>query len=111
MKPVCVVCGRNVTWSFYLCADCEEEWGRRKADRPKWLTYLINEERMRRYNYKKQKEYEVSSDNADYISYSIDLETLVEYRLYYAGWMIEDTDGNLFEFKDSDWEAVYTWSV
>lgn len=110
MKPVCVVCGKVITWAFYLCADCEEEWGRRKAERPDWLTYLINEERMRRYNHK-WKEYEISSDNADHISYSVDMETIIEYRLYYAGWMIEDTDGTMFEIQDSDWEAVYSWSV
>ena len=43
----------------------------------------------------------------DVFSYSIDYETIIEYKSFYSGYVT--TDG--IEIKDSDWEAVYSWSI
>lgn len=108
MKPKCVVCGKPITWAFYVCSDCEEQYGKRKDERPEWLTFLINEERMARYRHENGKN-AIPIEEAENVSYAIDFELLISYRLYYAGWMIEDTDGGeLFAIQDSDWEALYS---
>jgi hypothetical protein len=78
-------------------------------DRPEWLTYLINEERMVRYHVQNGKT-EYIEDSDDGFSYEIDFESLIDSRANYAGFSIEDSDGT-FVLKDSDWDAVLTWSL
>ena len=49
-NPTCVVCGKNVAYRWYLCAECEDKYGKRKDEWPEWLRFLVNDaakERMR----------------------------------------------------------------
>ena len=46
----CVVCGRKITYRFYVCRVCGKEYGQTKAEWPEWLRFLVNDtarERMR----------------------------------------------------------------
>lgn len=44
----CVVCGKQITYRFSLCAKCEEEYGRIASDQPEWLRFLINDDRKQK---------------------------------------------------------------
>ena len=63
----CVIptCGKKITWRFWLCSDCEEKYGRRKNDenRPKWVTFLVNEAARQRRAYDRDKENEISFED------------------------------------------------
>ena len=39
-ESVCVVCGKRVTWQFYVCAKCEDVYPR---PFPEWLRFLVND--------------------------------------------------------------------
>lgn len=120
------MCGKRVTWRFFVCAACEELHGKRKDDRPEWLTFLINEDAKVRYriiNRARHISYEdientTDSDDIRYrgrlddVSYSIDFEALVDARTEYAGVIFSDSENIAgVILQDSDWEAVYTWSL
>ena len=47
-NPTCVVCGKQITWRFYLCEDCSQEYGHLQSDRPEWVKYLVREEMRER---------------------------------------------------------------
>jgi hypothetical protein len=53
------------------------------------------------------KELYLEDVGVDGFSYTIDFETIIEYRIYYENY--ETSDG--YVFKDSDWEAVYSYGV
>lgn len=109
--PRCVICGKVLTWDFYVCSSDEDEYGRRVEDRPDWLTYLINEERMVRYHIKNNGGRVIRiEDSDDGFSYRIGFDELIEYKIYYSGWMAKTSDGEMIELKDSDWDSVFTYS-
>jgi hypothetical protein len=105
----CVVCGKRITYPFKVCAECEAVWGNRVGNRPEWLTFLVNEEERNRWHDKHHKFISIA-DSDDGFYYEIDFENLIQERMNYAGFLVDDSDG-LFELQDSDWEAVYTWSL
>jgi len=55
-SPTCVICGKNITYQFYLCNGCEADWGKRKVDWPEWLRYLVNQARRERYAAQRDKQ-------------------------------------------------------
>lgn len=136
-QPFCITCQavrgitKQLTWSFYLCSDCEEEYGRtveeRRQNGNEWLNFLINDEAKKRRRILDidrtrdgKEEYidETQDSNGDYViefdsvySYSFDPDMLIEYKIYYSGWMIKSSDGEIIELKDSDWENVFSYSV
>lgn len=107
--PICGICGRPVTWQFKICEECQQKYGRYASDRPEWANFLVNYERRRRYRITNERVTYIE-DSDDGFSYQIDFETIVEFRDYYETHPAEDSDG-VIELKDSDWEAVYTWSI
>jgi DNA-directed RNA polymerase specialized sigma24 family protein len=46
-------CGKYITWSFAICADCEEVYGRSARDWPEWLRYSWNQEQRARRRHRK----------------------------------------------------------
>ena len=114
--PVCLVCDAHgikkvLTWTFYLCDDCMEEYGRTAEERPEWLNELIRWEnnlrnRMVDGNRIKSGKEEYIADNENCFSYEIDFDTIVEYRIWYSEY--KDSNGELI-LNDSDWEAFYTY--
>lgn len=119
--PRCGVCGKVITETFLACSDCEtkycaKEERNRVNDRPEWMNEMMRWERMRRYYLKRDSNntqtLEALTDTMDIAGYVMDLQMLVEYREEFAELTVLDTDGQeLFEIQDSDWEAVYTWSL
>ncbi len=67
----CVICDRPITWTFWVCAACEEEWGLVDVDYkdwPEWVKALVSIERRRIY----------VEENLDVI-YTDDIELFVDY--------------------------------
>ncbi len=51
MPHTCLRCGKPITWQFAICSKCEETYGRRSRQWPKWLRFLWNDiQRERRQN-------------------------------------------------------------
>ena len=62
----CVVCGKAITYRFSLCGECEDKYGRRVAEWPEWVRYLVNQSRRERRANKKINKHEISmSDLAE----------------------------------------------
>jgi hypothetical protein len=40
MRSECVCCGKQITWRFYLCAECEAQ---HTKPYPVWLQFLLND--------------------------------------------------------------------
>lgn len=129
-QPRCAIstCRKVITKAFLLCAKCEDEYGRRVEERPEWVNYLVNEEaKARRYHWGKVKRshetsYEdietvLDSDHLEYngslagVSYTVDYVTIVEYRTWYEGYIVDAGTSDEYIFQDSDWEAVYSYGV
>lgn len=48
----CVLCGKNITYTFWVCAECEELWGLDGVDYrnwPEWVKALVSIERRAQY--------------------------------------------------------------
>jgi len=51
----CVVCQKNVTFTYHLCSKCSKKYGALAKERPPWLNFLINDnQRIRRQERKIQ---------------------------------------------------------
>lgn len=46
--PVCAICGVKTAWNWNLCKPHSREWAEFKK-RPAWVTFLVLEEKKRRY--------------------------------------------------------------
>lgn len=121
----CVVCHKRVSWKFWLCSECEEKYGysQEDPDRPEWVRFLIRDaarERREDEKYTNMRSYEDfdNSEDSDMseadkdalkMVYAYNLEVVICTKFDYENWTIETTNGG-FEIKDSDWEAVYSYS-
>lgn len=67
----CVLCEKNISWSFWVCRACEERWGLVDVDYkdwPEWVKALVSIERRNVY----------VQDKIDII-YTDDIEMFVDY--------------------------------
>ena len=115
--PECVICGKRITWSFWVCADCESDYdlvGVRYAEWPEWLRFLVSDEkRLRdrasdnnRIRDGKEAYLEDASEWENGFCYSIEDWIIVKQE--YINIVIDDSDG-YFELQDSDWESVFSY--
>lgn len=116
-KPICAVCSGDITWRFKLCAECEEEYGKRVDDWPEWVRFLVNDEMKRRRTMtdnnrvRTGKEAYIEDQTMDGF-YVMDIEELIMTKMDFAGYITVASDGiEGYEFKDSDWEAVYSFTI
>ena len=52
----CVVCGKRITWTFWICEKHRKEYGDNLRDWPPWLQYLAKQTRRERYAEKRDRE-------------------------------------------------------
>ena len=45
--PTCILCSLELTWQFYICHDCEEDYGQYEEWAP-WLQDAVRDEASRR---------------------------------------------------------------
>ena len=65
----CVVCGRRITFPFTLCRHCEEIYGKRVADHPEWVRYLVRE----RWKWRKRNKL-IRKREISFVDYTSDIE-------------------------------------
>lgn len=63
-NPACVVCGKQITMSYWVCADCAAHYGGSYKKYPEWLRDLIRMERRERYRSARDEENEAPLDDA-----------------------------------------------
>lgn len=61
----CLWCGKPITWTFALCANCEKIYGNKYTEWPQWLKFLWSDIQKTRRLYKKVKMTEVSIELID----------------------------------------------
>ena len=97
-KSNCVIptCGKRISWTFWLCSDCEKIYGRRAKDsnRPEWVNYLIRQAAKERRAYLKT-EGDISFDDI------MDIHPFAETTEFL--WMLEDKEVYAGIMPDSDW--------
>jgi len=47
-NPSCVVCGKQITYSYDICYPCAKRYGGAYSDFPEWLKYLLRESQKER---------------------------------------------------------------
>lgn len=60
MKKECLVCGKNITYPFPLCASCFEEYGDKPAEWEEWLRDMWNNKQKRRRDVIRSNQKEIS---------------------------------------------------
>jgi len=69
-RSVCVCCGKQITWQYDLCVDCETKYKKQceeqdKSYPPKWLKFLTNESQKKRRRTERQAVVEVSLEDQE----------------------------------------------
>ena len=50
----CVVCGKPITWRFWICEKHRKEYGDNLRDWPEWLQFLVKDISRERYSDERQ---------------------------------------------------------
>ncbi len=50
----CVVCGKRITWRFWICEEHRKEYGNNMRDWPEWLRFLVKDIAKERYSDERQ---------------------------------------------------------
>lgn len=75
----CLSCGKNITWQFAICSECERVHGSSPSTWPKWLSFLWRDEQRQRRQAKSVTSHEITAsdipggmgEDTDYEEYSV----------------------------------------